>query len=256
MVALAGCGKDAGKPPAFGGPAIQPARVGSASAPPPSSRGNEGRTWAADVLARDFTGLIQDEVTRLGREKTPEPLQGFQLVASADFAAMMRAAPKLDPEAPGFHEGNAQFFQESLGKGALVAMRLASREFQADLKREILSWQASGGVAATKRACENIKRLNTRNKQDLFFREFFTAYLDANYQLGLVTGELEALQKSAQTGVVPTNSELGSKLRSLQRRVGTIVWHPALGPKDVAVRKAVWRMLQRLTTEADGKARN
>jgi hypothetical protein len=204
-----------------------------------------------EILSKDFAELVKAEFQALDPDKTPEPRPGFGVQISGDFDAMMRGAPVLNPEAPGFHEGNAAFFHEALGKAAVVGLQLTSKEFQKALT-EVLSFKGtSADFQGIKEAITRLEKVKTKNRHDVFEKKFFAAYLDGNYELGLVMGDLEKLQARGKSGVLPTIKELATALRSYADRVGALIYRPGIGPQDVAARKSTWKALDKLAQEAE-----
>jgi hypothetical protein len=216
---------------------------------------NEQSAAIRKLLSRDFAELVEREFQVLDPKTTPEPRPGFRVQISGDFDVMMRGAPELDPKAPGFHEGNAVFFHEQLSKIALVGMQLTSASFQKDLA-EILSFErAFPGLERIKEKISCLEKIATSNRHDIFQKKFLAAYLDGFYKHGHVMKELEELQARAKRGVLPKTSVVVNEVRRYSDRVGAVVYRPALGPQDLAVRKSMWKALDKLASEVEAAAR-
>jgi hypothetical protein len=216
---------------------------------------NEQSAAIRKILSRDFAELVEREFQALDPKKTPAPRPGFGVQISGDFDVMMRGAPELDPKAPVFHEGNAAFFHEYMSKAVFVGIQLTSASFQKDLT-EVLSFKGvSAGFEIFKEKISRLEKIKTSNRHDIFQKKFFMAYLDGCYKLGHVMKDLEELQASAKRGVLPKISEIVNKVRRYSDRVGTLVYRPAVGPLDLAVRTSTWKALKKLAREVEAAAR-
>lgn len=126
------------------------------------------------TVGLDFESLIESEFRKALSSGPPPPAEGFGIGLSGDFSAMMKQAPVLDPEAPGFHEGNAYFWFEQFAKLYTVGLDLTSADFQRlmqDLSAAAKD-QSKDGLTSLKGIIARLRSFEPRNRHDEFAKQF------------------------------------------------------------------------------------
>jgi hypothetical protein len=206
----------------------------------------------ADVCAR-ARSLVDSEVT-LARARTfPPPQPGFRVVISADFGAMIRQAPVLDPATPGFHEGNAVFWAEELVKLYTVDMTMVSAEFRtkaASLKPIDITNQAD--LDRFNRQSAELRAFQSRNRYDEFAKQFMLYYGRVQAQLGEVLLVMGDTCRILSTSLDETSrQEMVRAPRSLASAMRKLAYQPWMSVSDLHLRLGMHRGLERLADETE-----
>jgi hypothetical protein len=201
----------------------------------------------AGTIGLDFESLIKSEFRKALSSGPPPPTEGFGIALSGDFSAMMKQAPVLDPEAPGFHEGNAYFWFEEFAKLYTVGLDLTSPDFQRLMQNlsAAAKDQSKDGLTNLKEIIVSLRSFKPRNRHDEFAKQFTLVWFTDWVRLGEIAIEVEGINRLLRNKPSRTDLEAtATKLRLNANEVRLMIYRPSGSPQDVPMRLAMWRSLR------------
>lgn len=187
------------------------------------------------------------------------PQAGFVVQTSDDYDTMFRQAPVLDPQAAGFHRGNAILWQATIGRSFAAANSAASPELMAIVQDE------NTRAAATSKTpvefmSDLISRLDDlphpRSQPDRFAVAFLQSTLRDSIRLTEISLDANSRIQKLSAGEIAADAcrEASTVFRSNARELEQMIYRPAALQREVSVREAMCTVLRDLANRADAIA--
>lgn len=214
---------------------------------------HDSSSTVKDIINQDIEKLIAHELESLDPSETVGMLRpGRTQIIGNSFKNMMGYAPEMNPFNSEFNEGDALYFIECLGKLFMVSAMQATPHAQEllNLPENETGEESAEGVRELR---DRFSSFKPQNDDDIFVKEFMYAYLDNYYNFSVILEDLQDIFTKKDS--IPGNSDLVNVLRSHSDNLRCMIYKPALGQTDIAIRKATWRAVEKLAKQAEAISR-
>ncbi len=232
------------------------------------SQVNVGNSDNSQALDLNIENLISSEYETLSLKPLPFPAEGSRIKISGNFDFMMREAPVLDPEDPGFHEGNACEWHKQMAGMFMVSSMIASPDFTQLMKdlasattsqiaignllekmiksNSVTSDQAHITLNNARTILQRIRDFEPKTNGDKFLKPFLVKHLSDQIRIATIILAMREKTTLVKGNRLPEQlKDLASLMRKWADEVKLLIFQPSMSPDCVKMRKALWIALNK-----------